>query len=776
MNLRRPQREALERLHELMLSMPKDLAHMERSETLQVMSTARPTWSFGAEFPAMTFALATGVGKTRLMGALAAYLFLAEEANTFLLLAPRAAVLRKLLDESRPSSSKYLFVDPALVREPRLWHSGNLESFDPAPATRDMFFGGPTLVILSPQSLVGDDKRATKASEHTGASVLDYLRTRPDLVVLMDEAHHLGGIGQREARAWTTAVRDTKPRLQFDFTATPRNETGVNILYSYDLRTCLKEKLYTKDVRVIVKQRDESVSDDDWDHHTLDFALDRLRRKEAALASRPPEVAFPPIKPVLLICAESTAHADQVGHWLQTKRSIKPAEILVTHSDRAKTEDDIARLVGIERPDNQVRIIINVYELTEGWDVTNVYVIAPLRKMGTFQGAIQTMGRGLRLPAGRRVEDEELDSLDLLCFGKDSLEDVLESALKEYGDEEDAEAYLQVKNSDDKDLHRIERTKRIPVSAVCDARLRVPRASRRPVEPDLDFDVATLKRIADAGATEFNLARGGVSVAAEPIRYDYAVFVRIATSRVLATLRYLSEPLHRDAVSKLVAGLIERLGQRPGQQVTLDWVELSRVVAQQIDRPYRKRAIEFDAVDVQEEIHFGDYEWWVPESYKKPLPLAQGWTDDCFRIPHAGWQRCVHEAVPFDVAAELELARILDRDSAINWWVRNDPARLRIATPIGNYEPDFVFLRRIDRNPQAVLVEAKHGGLWKPPESDARVKARAAEAWCRAVNSIGGTYDWQYWLLLNDDIEDASSVADLECVKVRVELPSGDSE
>src|SRR5262249_42759185 len=150
-------------------------------------------------------------------------------------------------------------------------------------------------------------KRALRPSEDSGTSLAAFLSALPDLVVMMDEAHHLGKVAERDTNAWTQAVRDLCPRLQFGMTATPRKEGGVNVLYSYDLRTCLQEKLYTKDVAIVVDERPQQItSDEDWDHHTLEFALDRLAAKERALAQYTGDHPFPKIRPVVLVCAQNT--------------------------------------------------------------------------------------------------------------------------------------------------------------------------------------------------------------------------------------------------------------------------------------------------------------------------------------------------------------------------------------------------------------------------------------------------------------------------------------
>ena len=43
-----------------------------------------------------------------------------------------------------------------------------------------------------------------------------------------------------------------------------------------------------------------------------------------------------------------------------------------------ETEDNIRKLLSIERTDNPVEIVLHVYKLKEGWDVNNLFTIIPL--------------------------------------------------------------------------------------------------------------------------------------------------------------------------------------------------------------------------------------------------------------------------------------------------------------------------------------------------------------------------------------------------------------
>jgi len=53
--------------------------------------------------------LATGVGKTRLMGAFVSYLHLAHGINNFFVLAPNLTIYNKLIANFTPNTPKYVF-------------------------------------------------------------------------------------------------------------------------------------------------------------------------------------------------------------------------------------------------------------------------------------------------------------------------------------------------------------------------------------------------------------------------------------------------------------------------------------------------------------------------------------------------------------------------------------------------------------------------------------------------------------------------------------------
>ncbi|MYD85693.1 MAG: hypothetical protein F4Y14_05645 [Acidobacteria bacterium] len=129
-----------------------------------------------------------------------------------------------------------------------------------------------------------------------------------------------------------------------------------------------------------------------------------------------------------------------------------------------------------------------------------------------------------------------------------------------------------------------------------------------------------------------------------------------------------------------------------------------------------------------------------------------------FRIPIRGWNKCVHEAVAFDSRGEYAVACLLDDAATVAWWVRNDPAIFRIPTPIGNFEPDFVYFAQRGSQPTYGILEVKSDVFWDGPGSDARVKANAAKEWVRTVNAAGATVPWEFAIVLDQDAIEAASV------------------
>ncbi|MDR3055522.1 MAG: DEAD/DEAH box helicase family protein, partial [Zoogloeaceae bacterium] len=111
LSLRPPQSESLARLTRAIEAAPDMLRHeRDVAAILAALKTEFQTLKdFEREFPSLCFALATGVGKTRLMGAFIAYLHLAHGINNFFVLAPNLTIYNKLITDFTRNTPKYVF-------------------------------------------------------------------------------------------------------------------------------------------------------------------------------------------------------------------------------------------------------------------------------------------------------------------------------------------------------------------------------------------------------------------------------------------------------------------------------------------------------------------------------------------------------------------------------------------------------------------------------------------------------------------------------------------
>jgi len=146
--------------------------------------------------------LATGVGKTRLMGAFITYLFRQRLSRHFFVLAPNLTIYNKLITDFTPNTPKYVFEGIAefATNPPELITGENYESgrgvrSEAIGQQVRMFDTSPIHINIFNISKINSEVRGDKAprikrlSEYIGQSYFDYLAGLHDLVLLMDESH-----------------------------------------------------------------------------------------------------------------------------------------------------------------------------------------------------------------------------------------------------------------------------------------------------------------------------------------------------------------------------------------------------------------------------------------------------------------------------------------------------------------------------------------------------------------------------------------------------------
>jgi type III restriction enzyme len=219
LSLRPPQRRSLE-----ILDRVTEIAPLRKgADTAAVLETIRSEFpsvtDFERDFPSLCFALATGVGKTRLMGAFISYLHLAHGINNFFVLAPNLTIYNKLIADFTPNTPKYVFKGIAefATDAPAIITGDNYDQRDPASGS---LFGGVRVNIFNISKINsevrgGKEPRTKRMIEIIGQSYFDYLAGLPDLVMIMDESHRY------RASAGVRAINELNPILGLELTATP---------------------------------------------------------------------------------------------------------------------------------------------------------------------------------------------------------------------------------------------------------------------------------------------------------------------------------------------------------------------------------------------------------------------------------------------------------------------------------------------------------------------------------------------------------------------------
>lgn len=434
MSLRKPQKKSLEILHEI-LSNVNLKKGMNQKVALGAVHALCPTCTdFEREFMSLTFALATGVGKTRLMGAFITYLYTQHGIRNFFVVAPGTTIYDKLQrDLGDPNSSKYVFKGlSCFVNAPQIITGDDYRS-KPLPT----FQSEVRIFVFNISKFDKENANMKKINEYYGDSFFETLAQLPDLVLLMDESHHYHGAKGEQA------LNDLKPLLGLELTATPlmaakkkngNQETFKNVVYEYPLSRAIADG-YTRTPFAVTRSDVDfyNFGDEQIDKLMLQDGIlchERIRQKLQVYAKNN---GRPVVKPFVLVVCKDTAHAKWVEEYIKSDAFCNGAyrsKVVVVHSKQgsAESEANTKLLLEVEKPDNPVEIVIHVDKLKEGWDVNNLYTIIPLRTAASKILREQMVGRGLRLPYGERTGDPDVDSVMLTAH--DKFREILEEAQK----------------------------------------------------------------------------------------------------------------------------------------------------------------------------------------------------------------------------------------------------------------------------------------------------------------------------------------------------------
>ncbi len=436
LSLRKPQRDALEILSRI-TEIAQPTKDSDRTAALATIKTEYPTVTdFEREFPSVCFALATGVGKTRLMGAFISYLYQVHGINDFFVMAPNLTIYNKLIADFTPNTPKYVFQGIAefATEPPAIITGDDYEAkagtlFDQLLRCKINIFN---ISKINTEVRGGKSPRIKRLSEYIGQSYFEYLANLPKLVLIMDESHRY------RATAGVRAINELKPVLGLELTATPFTEGPKgpvpfkNVILDYPLGKAMEDG-FVKEPAVVTRKNfnPAGMTPEAIERMKLEDGIRLHEGIKVELETYARETNNRLVKPFLLVIARDTTHAKQLITLIQSdsffEGRYKDKVIQVDSSKTGAEEDEmVERLLRVEQTDEPTEIVIHVNMLKEGWDVTNLYTIVPLRAANARTLIEQSIGRGLRLPYGRRTGVTAVDRLNIVAH--DRFQEIVDEA------------------------------------------------------------------------------------------------------------------------------------------------------------------------------------------------------------------------------------------------------------------------------------------------------------------------------------------------------------
>lgn len=598
-------------------------------------------------------------------------------------------------------------------------------------------------------------------------SMLERVKSLKDLVVLNDEAHHV----HDDDLAWSQsllAIHRALPKglgLWLDFSATPKDQGGMYFPWTvcdYPLAQAVEDRI-VKAPLIVTREDDPRQPSQDPESVTKDNVAEKYgywlraavqRWKDHWSVYRKLET-----KPVLFIMAEKNVYADALGEalWKTKEFGFKESEVSVIHTDSSgeitqASLDQARELVrDIDKPGNQIKAIVSVMMLREGWDVKNVTVVLGLRPF-TAKAEIlpeQVIGRGLRLMS--QVSPDRMQTLEVL--GTRNLLNVLRTQLEAEG------VGVATTKADPPRPIIVE-----PVQERLGYDIAIPITKPRLVRDNrrlADLDVASLKPVFDQKELE--------EVFREKLKLEFAhtetevSLVDIAagelpspqesmgsiTNKVMGQAKLTMQfrelyPAVRDYIATRCFGRKVDL-ESDGVRSRLARLEIREGIAKYLAREIseltvERRAIEFERADYR-------LSETRPFSWRRNLPplVAQKTvfnyvaTYNAFERRFAEWL----DSQDNDVLRFAALGTTEQGESGTQFRVDY----LKASGAIGFYHPDWVVVQQTRAGEVNWIIETK-GRVWEGTEA----KDEAIRDWCERIAEATGTR-WRYVRVNQVDFE-----------------------
>lgn len=279
----------------------------------------------------------------------------------------------------------------------------------------------------------GGNDLGTLDNQYRSGHEIEFLAHLPDLMVMNDEAHHIhenksyGEIKEVEWQKSLNIIAQKKGSqfIQVDISATPYEVTGSgqnrvkhyfpHVVVDFDLKTAIRGGL----VKTIVIDKRKELVDLPLEYNAvrengvvvalsegqkmmLRAGVNKLRILEEHFTSFTTDNSGTSNKhPKMLVMCEDTTVTPFIEGFLKTE-GLADEDVMRIDSNRKgelpeeEWKEVKQRLFNVDKHGHP-KIILSVLMLREGFDVSNICVVVPLRSSSAPILLEQTIGRGLRL-------------------------------------------------------------------------------------------------------------------------------------------------------------------------------------------------------------------------------------------------------------------------------------------------------------------------------------------------------------------------------------------
>lgn len=235
-------------------------------------------------------------------------------------------------------------------------------------------------------------------SDYDSTSLINTLRRmRP--VIIVDESHNAN------TKLSTDMLNNLNPSFVLDLTATPKENSNV---ISYTNATALvKENMVKLPVVVYNKQDEQSVF--------VEAKVLRERLEQRAIQQY--QAGGDYVRPIALLQAESKNNLDATDYEKVRQTLIdlgipkEQIKIKTANIDELKGVDLLSK-------DCEVRYIITINALKEGWDCSFAYILATFANRSSETDVTQLLGRILRKPYAHKQDQLALECSYVITASK----------------------------------------------------------------------------------------------------------------------------------------------------------------------------------------------------------------------------------------------------------------------------------------------------------------------------------------------------------------------